>query len=74
MCSAPAPAAMTPLIQSPAWTALAEQQHIAGTHLRELFARDRRRFDQAENDEPQPQVVVAFGFLITNCAPSMSSL
>jgi hypothetical protein len=21
---------------------------------------------QAENDEPQPQVVVAFGFLITN--------
>ena len=29
---------------------------------------------QAENDEPQPQVVVAFGFLITNCAPSRSSL
>ncbi len=28
----------------------------------------------AENDEPQPHVVVAFGFLITNCAPSKSSL
>lgn len=27
-----------------------------------------------ENDEPQPQVVVAFGFLITNCAPVKSSL
>ena len=24
---------------------------------------------QAEKLEPQPQVVVAFGFLITNCAP-----
>ena len=23
----------------------------------------------AENDEPHPQVVVAFGFLITNCDP-----
>ena len=30
--------------------------------------------NQAENEEPQPQVVVAFGFLITNCAPSRSSL
>ena len=30
--------------------------------------------DQTENDEPQPQVVVAFGFLITNCAPFRSSL
>ncbi len=29
---------------------------------------------QAENEEPQPQVVVAFGFLITNWAPSRSSL
>ncbi len=29
---------------------------------------------QTENDEPQPQVVVAFGFLITNCAPFRSSL
>ncbi len=28
---------------------------------------------QAENEEPQPQVVVAFGFLITNCAPSRPS-
>jgi hypothetical protein len=27
----------------------------------------------AEKDEPQPQVDVAFGFLITNCAPSMLS-
>ncbi len=38
---------MTSLIQSPAWIALAaHQQQIAGTHLRELFARDRRRFDK----------------------------
>ena len=29
---------------------------------------------QAEKLEPQPQVVVAFGFLITNCAPCRSSL
>ena len=28
---------------------------------------------QTENDEPQPQVVCAFGFLITNCAPSRPS-
>ena len=28
----------------------------------------------AENDDPQPQVDWAFGFLITNCAPSRSSL
>ena len=28
----------------------------------------------AENDEPQPQVLVAFGFLMTNWAPSRSSL
>ena len=25
------------------------------------------------NDDPQPQVLVAFGFLITNCAPSTPS-
>ncbi len=30
--------------------------------------------DQVLNDEPQPQVVVAFGLRMTNCAPSMSSL
>ena len=29
---------------------------------------------QVENDEPQPQVVVALGFLMTNCAPSSPSL
>ncbi len=29
---------------------------------------------QTENDEPHPQVVVAFGFLITNWAPLRSSL
>lgn len=29
---------------------------------------------QTLNEEPQPQVVVAFGFLITNCLPSRSSL
>ena len=27
-----------------------------------------------ENEEPQPQVVVAFGLRMTNCAPSRSSL
>jgi len=27
-----------------------------------------------ENDDPQPQVLDAFGFLMTNCAPSRSSL
>ncbi len=32
------------------------------------------RFRQAEKLEPQPQVVVAFGFLITNWAPCRSSL
>jgi hypothetical protein len=40
-----------------------------------VYAATRRLgSDQAENDEPQPQVVVAFGFLITNCAPCRSSL
>jgi len=29
---------------------------------------------QTENDDPQPQVVLALGFLITNCAPSRPSL
>jgi len=28
---------------------------------------------QTEKDEPQPQVLVAFGFLMTNCAPSRPS-
>jgi hypothetical protein len=32
-----------------------------------------RGLDYAENDDPQPQVEVAFGFLITNCAPSIPS-
>jgi hypothetical protein len=30
--------------------------------------------DQAENEDPHPQVLVAFGFLMTNCAPCKSSL
>ncbi|MFK4440183.1 hypothetical protein ABH944_000183 [Caballeronia udeis] len=30
--------------------------------------------NHAENEDPQPQVLVAFGFLITNCAPFRSSL
>ena len=30
-------------------------------------------FLQVENDDPQPQVVVAFGLRMTNCAPSRSS-
>ncbi len=29
---------------------------------------------QVENDDPHPQVLVAFGFLITNCAPSTPSV
>ena len=29
---------------------------------------------QTENEEPHPQVVVALGFLMTNCAPCKSSL
>ena len=41
-------------------------------------ARRRRRAGsgnaQAEKLEPQPQVLVAFGFLITNWAPCRSSL
>jgi glucose-6-phosphate isomerase len=38
---------MTTLNRSPAWTALAaHQQQLAGTHLRDLFERDPRRFDQ----------------------------
>lgn len=32
------------------------------------------RPDQAENEDPQPQVVVALGFLMTNCEPCRSSL
>ncbi len=32
------------------------------------------RFPQTEKDDPQPQVVVAFGLRITNRAPSRSSL
>jgi hypothetical protein len=29
--------------------------------------------NQALKDDPQPQVELAFGFLITNCAPSRPS-
>ena len=29
---------------------------------------------QTENEEPQPQVLVAFGFRITNCEPSRPSV
>ncbi len=37
--------------------------------------RDKPSFGHyAEKLEPQPQVVVALGFLITNCAPCRSSL
>ena len=34
----------------------------------------RRGARQAVKLDPQPQVVVAFGFLITNCAPSSPSV
>ena len=37
----------------------------ASRHVKEL--------GQAENEEPQPQVVCAFGLRITNCAPSRPS-
>ncbi|MCL7113837.1 hypothetical protein MYD28_23955, partial [Escherichia coli] len=30
----------------------------------------RPRADYTENDEPQPQVVLALGLRMTNCAPS----
>lgn len=30
--------------------------------------------DYTENEEPQPQVVLALGLRMTNCAPSRSSL
>ena len=36
--------------------------------------RVKQRALQALKDDPHPQVVVAFGFLITNCAPWRSSL
>jgi hypothetical protein len=32
-----------------------------------------RNGDQVEKEEPQPQVVVAFGLRITNCAPCKPS-
>lgn len=35
---------------------------------------NRSAIHQTENDEPQPHVVDAFGFLMTNCAPLISSL
>jgi hypothetical protein len=34
----------------------------------------RAQKDYGVNEEPQPQVVVALGLRITNCAPSRSSL
>src|SRR5438045_6484425 len=30
-------------------------------------------YQSTENEDPHPQVVLAFGFRITNCAPSRSS-
>ena len=42
--------------------------------LRGACGPGRDRGDQTEKLEPQPQVVVALGFLMTNCAPSRSSL
>lgn len=33
-----------------------------------------KRAPQTENEDPQPQVVLAFGLRITNCAPSTLSL
>lgn len=34
---------------------------------------DAGNFQAAVNEDPQPQVVAAFGFRITNCAPSRPS-
>lgn len=50
---------------------LLQAQKKAQTALR-FF--DEKKKLQTENDEPQPQVLVAPGFLMTNCAPSRSSL
>ena len=47
----------------------ARQVHFGGIHQPEII----RLPGYAENEEPQPQVDVAFGFLITNCAPSTLS-
>jgi hypothetical protein len=43
------------------------------SNLRRLLPR-LKVISYAEKDDPQPQVVVALGFLITNCEPLMSSL
>ena len=45
----------------------AESREDVGT--RWLGSVHRGRSAQAENEEPQPQVVLALGLLITNCAP-----
>lgn len=53
---------------------------VSGMHALPLRPRrpsglaSRRPGAQGVNEDPHPQVVFAFGFLITNCAPSMSSL
>jgi hypothetical protein len=44
----------------------------------QLVSRHQRRTtagrNQTPNDEPQPQVVVAFGLRMTNCAPCKPSV
>jgi len=58
------------------WTTAAEASRPA--HRMKNGARGRRRSRganaHAEKLEPQPQVLVAFGFLMTNWAPCRSSL
>ena len=51
------------------------ERQAAKSRPKAAFGQDAdARQHQAEKLEPQPQVLVAFGFLITNWAPCRSSL
>ena len=56
--------------------AVAQKKNIAVTleNLVSLGIPNSISGGHTENDEPQPQVVEAFGLRITNCAPSKPSL
>jgi len=59
--------AITSLAFEPLWLSEGKKTGPAGpVFYYSLYA-------YAEKDDPQPQVLVAFGFLITNCAPSSPS-
>ena len=67
------PSAYAAEFRSEAETAFAKLDLTSG-RAAPVAARQPLSRGQAEKDEPQPQVDCAFGFLITNCAPSRSSL